>query len=66
MKATYVSVWDDCDEVRTSCKYDSATGTVWDIESGEEPAGANCCTREYIELPDGEIIEREDFDIDEI
>jgi hypothetical protein len=65
MKAVYISVWDDCDEVRTSCDYDPQTKLVSNIEKGKEPDGANCCTEEFIELPDGTKIDRENFQIEE-
>lgn len=63
MKATYVTVWDSGEEIRTACEYNEDTRTVSNIEKGGSPKGA--CSREYIELEDGDEIERDDFLIEE-
>ena len=58
MPATYVSVWDETDEVRTNCVatlYPDGTLFISKIEDGEEPDGASALTEEYIELLDGKI-----------
>ena len=63
MEAIYVSVWDGGIEVRSKCQYDTETYNVTDIYSVDVD-GLDICEREYIELPDGTIIERTDFTID--
>lgn len=63
MKVIYVSVWDGGQDVRTSCDYNPETKDVTNIES-VDVNGLDVCEREYIELPDGTEIERDDFTID--
>ena len=63
IEATYVSVWDGGIEVRTKCKYDTVIFDVTDIESADVD-GLDVLEREYLILPNGTEIEREDFTID--
>jgi hypothetical protein len=63
MKAKYVSVWDGGVEIRTDCEYDPEIRNVTDIELSDVN-GLEVLEREYIVLPDGTEIEREDFTID--
>jgi len=54
--AEYVSVWDDCDEMRTRCKVDLSKSPplAFDVDWDEEPDDRpDICTAEYIELPAG-------------
>jgi hypothetical protein len=56
MQAHYVSVWDDVGEIRTSCKYNPTTNSVFDVETSDiQPEGV--CEREYIELFDGTTVD---------
>lgn len=43
---TFVSVWDDTDEIRTPCTI--INGVVEHIDKAERPAGANACTGQYV------------------
>jgi len=52
MVAVYVSVWDDGIEIKTSCKYDSNTKVVSEIECSDVD-GLDILEDEYILLPDG-------------
>ena len=63
MKATYVSVWDGGIEIISTCEYDPETKDVTDIES-VEVNGLDYLEEEYILLPNGERINREDFTIE--
>lgn len=63
MKATYVSVWDGGIDIRTNCEYDPITKDVTDIES-VDVGGLEVLEGEYIELPDGTVIDRKDYSID--
>jgi hypothetical protein len=63
IKATYVSVWDGGIEISTECFYNPDTNDVTDIESSDVD-GVEFLEREYIILPDGTEIEREDFTIE--
>lgn len=57
MKATYVTVWDSGLEIRTECAYDPQTLNVSNIESVDIEVGDDTLDREYVELPDGTIID---------
>jgi azurin len=63
MEAIYVSVWDGDVEIRTKCEYNPVTRDVTDIES-VEANGVENLDDEYVELPDGSVIQRIDFTID--
>ena len=56
MRAIYTSVWDDSEEVATTCEYDPQTKTASDIETVETEEDG-ICTREYISLADGTDID---------
>lgn len=53
INADYVSVWDAEDEVHTPCKWDTVKRIAFDIDTADEPDGANMLTSEYVELPNG-------------
>jgi len=55
-KATYVSVWDDGIEVKTSCQFNTETKEVTDIEQ-VDVTGLDILDREYVLLPDGTEVE---------
>ena len=61
MNATFVSIWDGSNEIRTTCKFDPLTKDVTDIESSDV-SGLDILFDEYVELPDG--TEVRDFTID--
>lgn len=56
MKATYVSVWDGGNEVRTSCEYDPQKNLVFNIESTDDVEDLDILDEEYIELSTGDVI----------
>ena len=60
MTATYVSVWDDGIQIRTSCKFDETSRTAYDIESADVD-GLDFLSDEYIELNDMEGTQIRDF-----
>lgn len=60
MKATYVSIWDSDILVKTPCEYDPINKIVSDIIP-VDIEGLQICEGEYIELPDGTEIEKENF-----
>ena len=64
MTATYVSVWDNGDEIfRTQCEFNPETKEVTDVESVDvDGIELDFVDEEYIELPSGEIIK--DFILD--
>lgn len=64
MQATFVSVWDGGQEIRTSCKYNPDSKIVSDIESVEAP-GVDILEREYVELADGTTVESDSFIMEE-
>jgi hypothetical protein len=59
MKATYVSVWDGCIEITTSCNFNPETKNITDIEMVDGD-GLDILEREFIRLPDGTEIDVED------
>lgn len=63
MKAIYTSVWDDSEVIDTLCNYEPKTKKVSNVEQSENIDELDICvlTDEYITLPNGEIIQREDF-----
>jgi hypothetical protein len=60
MKVTYISIWDNCTEVSTSCNYNVDSKCVTGVESSDIK-GVDVLTEEYIELPNGVTIDRKDF-----
>ncbi len=56
MLATYVSVWDGGEEIRTLCDYDPETNTASNIEQCDDVEDLDILEEEYIELPSGTII----------
>lgn len=56
MKATYVSIWDDGQTIKTNCQYDPETKIVTEIESVDID-GLDDLIEEYVELPDGTQID---------
>ena len=57
MNATYVSVWDGGEEIRTSCQFNPQTKHATDIESADvDGMDLEILDEEYIELTNGEII----------
>ena len=65
MEAIYVSIWDGGIEIRSECFIDLETNDVTDIEQFDVE-GLDYCEEEYVELPDGEIIEEFTIDGEEI
>lgn len=63
MEVIYVSVWDGGTEVRSKCNYDPEILNVTDIETNDI-VGLEVLEKEFIELPDGTIIDRCNFTID--
>lgn len=63
VEADYVTVWDSgCSTFTTTCKYDKKANNVFDVESVEvDGFDLNSLDEEYIILPDGTRIDREDF-----
>lgn len=58
INATYVSIWDGSEEIRTSCKFNPETNKVSDIESADvDGLDLEILDSEYIELPGGKIVE---------
>lgn len=54
MKATFVSVWDDCTMIESSCDYDKNENAVSNIETVDvDGMDIDILTDEYILLPDG-------------
>lgn len=66
VKAKYVTEWDSGTTIRTKCLYDPETKKVWDVEQSDADIGDACLDREYIELPDGTEVAREDFKLEDI
>jgi hypothetical protein len=56
MLATYVSVWDGGEEIRTLCDYDTETQTASNIEQCDDVEDLDILEEEFIELPSGVII----------
>lgn len=62
MKAIYTSVWDDSEVIDTLCNYDPKTRIVSELECVEvDDLDISVLTDEYITLSSGEIIQRENF-----
>lgn len=59
INATYVSVWDGSDEVRTKCMIDLSTtpALVSDVETVNDSGDWSSLDKEFIELDNGEIID---------
>lgn len=56
VEAIYVSVWDGS-QIRTSCKFNTETREVTDVETLDtEGMDLNSCEEEFVELSNGEII----------
>lgn len=54
IEAVYTSVWDDEIEIESSCKVNTETKEVFDIETVDvDYEDIDSCTNEYITLPDG-------------
>ena len=62
MNATFVSIWDGSNEIRTPCKFNPTTKEATDIEAIDDVDDLDILFEEYIELPNGEIIK--DFNYD--
>jgi len=62
---TFVSVWDGGTEIRTNALFNPETKLVHDIESvdgvDEDGEEVELLEKQYIELSSGEIIEEEEF-----
>jgi len=56
INATYVSIWDGGTKIETSCKFDTDTNTVSDIESIDDVSDLDLLDEEYVELPSGETV----------
>jgi hypothetical protein len=53
-KATYVSIWDGCTPIESSCDYDRETKTVSNIETVDvDKMDIDICTDEFVLLSDG-------------
>lgn len=63
MKAIYVSCWEDGIEVMTACEFDPETNVVSEIEASDIE-GLEFLDLEFIILPNGSVIERENFKIE--
>lgn len=62
VSATYSSVFDDSLRLSSPCKFDTASKRVFEIEpaAGEDAAGADALTDEYVTLPGGDQLHAED------
>ncbi len=67
-KATYISIWDNCTLIETSCEFDRETNTVSNIEvANVDDEDIDILTDEYILLKDGtEIRKYYNADVNEI
>ena len=59
IKAKFISIWDDDDEIITNCPVNTDTLEVFDIEQSEEES-EGICTGQYVLLGDTrhEVFER--------
>lgn len=55
INATFTSNWDGCDSITTSCKINTETGEVTDIEEVDVDDEYEHLLQEYVELVDGTI-----------
>lgn len=46
-QGTFTSIWDDCVEVKTTCKINTKTGEVFDIEK-KDVSGIENLTDEFV------------------
>lgn len=63
IKATYVSVWDEGTTIRSKCLYNPIILDVSEVEQ-IDAEGLELLTDEYLELPDGTRLNRDEFTID--
>jgi hypothetical protein len=64
--ATYVSVWDDGIQIRSNCRFDETSRTVYDVESVDvDGMGLDVCSDEYIELDDLEGTQIRNFKMED-
>lgn len=59
LTAEYTSVWDDCFEITTECKFDPEFQVCFDITDSEQ-APTGTLTDEYVTLPDGRELRDQD------
>ena len=65
INADFVSIWDDCVEIRTECTVDMETHAIQNIEVVDvDSMDLNICTDEYVEI-DGSRFEVEWDDCDD-
>jgi hypothetical protein len=62
INALFTSVWDGCEEVTTTCKINTETGEITDIESVDVDNEYEVLSSEYVSLSDGRMFDVESND----